>query len=340
MKTNQWCLLRCLAAPAVSSARRRCLGVLAAAVLGSLASLAHAQSFPSQSIAIVVPYPPGASADLVARLVAPKLSASIGQPVIVEYKAGANGSVGAAYVAKSPPDGYRILMATQPILGINAHLQKDTGFDPIKDLTPLTKAVNAVVAIAVHPSLPVNSMSELIDYAKKNPGALTYGTAGAGSPQHIGGVLLSQRAQIETTHVPYKGGGPMVADLLAGHIKAGIATFAALKPLMGGRTRIIAVGETSRFPAAPEIPTIAETLPGFELTTWLGFFGPAGLPSNLVTVLANELARALRADDVRAKLEDAALLVRPDGPEALARVVRDDYETYGRIIREHRIAAN
>jgi tripartite-type tricarboxylate transporter receptor subunit TctC len=339
MRVNHSSVLRRLAA-AAASGHRRYRRMLAAVAFGSLASLSHAQPFPSQSIAIVVPYPPGASADQVARLVAPKLSASIGQPVIVEYKAGANGSVGAAYVAKSPPDGYRILMATQPILGINAHVQKDTGFDPIKDLTPLTKAVNAVVALGVHPSLPVKSMAELIDYAKKNPGSLTYGTAGAGSPQHIGGVLLSQRAQIETTHVPYKGGGPMVADLLAGHIKAGIATLAALKPYMGGRIRIIAVGEAGRFPTAPEIPTMAETLAGFELTTWLGFFGPAGLPPNLVAVLSGELAKALRTDDVRTKLQDAALLVSPDGPEALARVVREDYELYGRIIREHRIAVD
>lgn len=328
-----------LARFAAALGHRRPLRLFVAAVLGSLASLSYAQSFPNRTITIVVPYPPGASTDQLARLVAPKLQASMGQPVIVEYKAGAGGSMGAAYVAKLPADGYRILLATQPILGINPHMQKDTGFDPIKDLTPITKAVNAVVVIAVHPSLPIGSVAEFIDYARKNPRALTYGTAGTGSPQHIGGVLLSQRAQVETTHVPYKGGGPMVADLLAGHIKTGIATFAALKPL-GDRVRIIAVGETNRFPASPGIPTIAETLSGFELTTWLGFFGPAGLPSNLVSLWSNELSKALRADDVRTKLEDSAMLVRSDGPEALARVVREDYELYGRIIRDHRIGSD
>jgi len=272
--------------------------------------------------------------------VAPKLSAALGQPVIVESRAGAGGSIGAAYVAKSPPDGYRILMATQPIVAINPYLQKDLGFDPLKDLAPLTKAVNAPVGIAVNASLPINSMAEFIRYAKANPGALTYGTAGTGSPQHIGGVLLSQRAQINTTHVPYKGGGPMLTDLLGGQIKAGIATMSVFKPHIGGqKIRVIAIGELSRFPGTPQIPTIAETLPGFELTTWLGFFAPGGLPANLVTTLSGELGKALRAGDVRSKLQDAALLVAADGPEALGKVAREDYELYGRIIRENRISA-
>src|SRR2546423_4252925 len=176
---------------------------LAAALLAVLPLCSPSQPFPNRTVTIVVPYPPGASADQVARLVAPKLSAALGQPIIVESRPGANGSVGSAYVAKSPPDGYRILMATQPVVAINPHTQKDSGFDPLKDLTPLTKAVNAVVVLAVNAALPANSLDDFIAYAKKNPGVITYGTAGAGSPQHIGGVLLSERAQIETTHVPY-----------------------------------------------------------------------------------------------------------------------------------------
>jgi tripartite-type tricarboxylate transporter receptor subunit TctC len=319
---------------------RRALGFVAAALLAAVPLYAEAQAFPTRPITIVVPYPPGASTDQVARLVAPKLSAALGQPVLVESRAGAGGSVGAAYVAKSPPDGYRILMATQPIVAINPYFQKDMGFHPLKELTPLTKAVNAPVGIAVSASLPIHSMAQFIQYAKDNPGALTYGTAGTGSPQHVGGVLLSQRAGINTTHVPYKGGGPMLTDLLAGHIKAGIATMSVFKPHMGGqKIRVIAIGELSRFSGTPEIPTIAETLPGLELTTWLGFFGPGGLPANLVATLSGELGKALRADDVRSKLLGAAMLVAADGPEALAKVAREDYELYGRIIRENRIAA-
>ena len=319
----------------------RCaLGFVAAVLLTAAPLCIQAQAFPSRPITIVVPYPPGASTDAVARLVAPKLSAALGQPVLVESRAGAGGSIGAAYVAKSPPDGYRILMATQPIVAINPYFQKDMGFHPLKDLTPLTKAVNAPVGIAVHASLPINSMAQFIQYAKENPGQLTYGTAGTGSPQHVGGVLLSQRAEINTTHVPYKGGGPMLTDLLAGHIKAGIATMSVFKPHMGGqKIRVIAIGELSRFSGTPDIPTIAETLPGLELTTWLGFFGPRGLATDLVTTLSGELAKALRSEDVRGKLLDAAMLVAADGPEALAKVAREDYEVYGRIIRENRISA-
>jgi tripartite-type tricarboxylate transporter receptor subunit TctC len=157
---------------------RHALGIMAAALLAAAALFAQAQPFPSRPITMVVPYPPGASTDMVARLVAPKLSAALGQPVVVESRAGAGGSVGAAYVAKSPPDGYRILMATQPIVAINPYFQKDMGFHPLKDLTALTKAVNAPVGIAVSASLPIHSMAQFIQYAKDNPGALTYGTAG------------------------------------------------------------------------------------------------------------------------------------------------------------------
>lgn len=319
--------------------RRQALQMLAATLLGALPFSSRSQAFPSRPVTIVLPYPPGASTDQVARLVQPKLSAAFGHNVIVEYKPGANGSLGAAYVAKSPPDGYRILLATQPIVAISPHLQKNMGFDPFKELTPLTNGVNAVVALCVHASLGVNTLPELVAYSKKNPGKLAFGTAGAGSPQHVGGVLLAQRAQIDMIHAPYKGGGPMVNDLLAGHIKVGIATLSVFKPLMSdGRLRVIAIGEKTRFPGTPDIPTVAETLPGFELSTWLGFFGPGGLPADVAAFLSNEIAKALRAEDVRSKLEEAALLVSAEGPEALAKTVRADYEFYGRLIREHRIS--
>lgn len=318
--------------------RRHALGLIAAA---ALPLSAWSQAFPSRPITIVVPYPPGASTDQTARLVAQRWAADSGHSIVVENKGGANGNIGAATVAKAPPDGYRILLATQPIVTINPFIYKDMGFDPVKDLTPLTAAVNGVVAIAVHPSLPVNNLAELIAYAKKQPGGLQYGTAGAGTPQHIGGLLLAQRAGIPATHVPYKGGGPMVTDLLAGHVKVGIVTLSAIKAHADAkRLKVLAIGETKRFPGAPDIPTVAETLPGFELTTWLGFFGPGGLPKDRVEYLSQALIKALNADDVKAKLTELALPLRAEGPEDLAKLVASDREQYGKIIREHRITTD
>jgi tripartite-type tricarboxylate transporter receptor subunit TctC len=322
--------------------RRRLLLGAGGCAAATLAVPVRAQaSFPNRPIAIVVPYPPGASTDQVARLVQQRMSPDVGVPIVVENRAGASGNVGAAFVAKSPPDGYRILLATQPIVTINPYVYKSIGFDPVKDLTPLTCAVNAVVCIAVHSSLPVNSLAELIAYGKANPGKLSFGTAGAGSPQHVGGLLFAQRAGFEWTHIPYRGGGPMVSDLLSGQIPAGIVTLSAVKGYQAeGRIKILAIGEKTRFAGAPNLPTIAETLPGFELTTWLAFFGPGGLPADTTQYLSRHLIAALNSDTVKPKLEESALPLRAEGPAALAQLVASDQAIYSKIIREHGITAD
>ena len=321
--------------------RRHTMGAaLGAAALGALPIRSNAQAFPTRPVTIVVPYPPGGSSEQVSRSIQARLSTALGQSVVIENRAGAGGTIGAAFVAKSPPDGYRILMATQPIITISPHLQKDMGFDPLKDLTPLTNGVNAVVAIAVSSTVPVQNLAELIAWGRKNPGALTFGSAGTGSPQHVGGMLLGQRTQMQVTHVPYKGGGPMLTDLLAGHIKMGVATLSVFRPFAADkRLKILAIGELARFPGTPDIPTIAETVPNFELSTWLGFYGPGGLPADIARTLSGELIKALKAEEVRAKLADAGLLVAADGPEALAKMGRSEHELYGRIIRDNRITA-
>lgn len=319
--------------------RRQAMAMMAAATALPWKAMAQGD-FPNRPITLVVPYPPGASTDQVGRLTQSSWTHLTGHTVVVENKGGAAGNVGSAYVAKSPPDGYRILLATQPVLTINQFLYKDMGFDPAKDLTPLTAAVNAVVAVVAHPSVPANNMAKLIEYGRKNPNALHYGTAGSGSPQHIGGLLLAQRAKFGLTHVPYRGGGPMVTDLLAGHIPLGIVTLSAVKAYAADkRLKILAIGEKERFAGAPDIPTIAETVPGFELTTWLGYFAPGGVPTEVVGHLSQQLIRSLNAPDVKSKLVDLALPLRTEGPEALARLVQSDREQYGRIIREHNITA-
>ena len=312
--------------------------VLAGTLLSMLITPADAQPFPSRPVTIVVPYPPGAATDLIARLVQPRLQAALGQPVIVENRPGANGAIGAAYVAKSVPDGYRILVAPQPVVAINPLVQK-LQYDPMRDLAPLTSAANAVMAIAVHESLPVDDIKGLVTFAKKNPGKLAYGSSGTGSPMHIGGLLLAQRAGIDWTHVPYNGSGPMIMNLLSGEIKIAIATLSAF-PRLGTdrRVRVIAIGEKQRVPGAPDVPTIAETFPEFEMTTWQAFYTTAGVPDEILKRLSAELVKIMRSDDVMKRLQELALFVNAEGPQHLARIQREDYERFERILREKRIA--
>ena len=318
---------------------RRRLLIAAASVYVAPATVC-AQAYPNRPVTMVVPYPPGASTDQVARLVQQRMSEDTGVSIVVENRAGANGNIGSAYVAKSTPDGYRILLATQPVVTINPYVYKSIGFDPNKELTPLTCAVNAVVCIAAHPSLPANNISELVALGKNPSSQLSFGTAGQGSPQHIGGLLFAERAGFEWTHVPYRGGGPMVTDLLAGHIKCGIVTLSTVKSYAEqGKLKVLAIGEPTRFAGTPNIPTIAETLPGFELTTWLAFFGPGGLPADVSQYLIRHLVAALNSDAVKPKLQDLALPVCAEGPSALAQRVVAEQAVYQKMIREKNISA-
>ena len=323
----------------MNTPRRHFIGSVGAACVAALPGWSFAQSgYPSRPLSVVIPYPPGASTDQTGRLVQARMAPTFGQPVIAENRAGAGGVVGAAFVAKSPADGTRILMATQPILTVSPHLLKDMGFDAQKDLVPVSSAINAVVAICVNAALPVRNVAELIDYGRRNPRTLNYGTAGEGSPQHIGGLLLNQRTGLDMVHIPYKGGGPMVTDLMAGHVKVGIATLSVFKPLMNDpRVRVLAIGEKTRYAGTPDLPTIAETVPGFELSTWLGFFAAAATPPSILSALSTAVEAAVQSAEVKTPLANSALLVQPGGPEALARTVRSDYEVYGRIIRDNGI---
>jgi tripartite-type tricarboxylate transporter receptor subunit TctC len=314
----------------------------AAALIG-LAALgvrtAKAQAFPSRPITFVVPYPPGASTDLVARLVGQHVSQSAGQTVVVENRGGANGTIGATQVARSPADGYRLLFATTPMLAINPFLYKDLPIDVNKDLTPVSHVANALTGIAVHPSLGVDSLPELIALAKKQPEGLLYGSSGAGSAQHIAGLMIGTHTGTRWTHVPYRGSGPMVADLVAGNVKVGIGTVAGFAPhLKDGRLKLIAIGEKTRFPLLPDVPTISETVPNVAFTAWLGFFAPTGTPRDVVDYLSTHINRALKLPDVRDKLAQAYIQVVAEGPDVLARQVKADQATYSRIIREEKIS--
>jgi tripartite-type tricarboxylate transporter receptor subunit TctC len=288
-----------------------------------------------------VPYPPGASTDTVARAVAQKLSDTMGQQVFVENRAGASGNIGADYVAKSAPDGYTILLGTDATHTTNVFFGKNFPYDPVKDFTPITLAVGNVIVLAAHPSVPVTSMKELIDYAKQNPGRLAYASSGTGSPHHLSGELLRQMAGIDIVHVPYKGGGQAITDFVGGQVPLMFSSLVTVAPhIKSGKVRALGFVEAKRYPAMPEVPTIAETLPGFEINSWLGFLGPAGLPPPVQARLHAEIVKALNAPDVRARLEPAGLVVVANTPAEFAAVIRTDLDRRGRLIKAAGIATD
>ena len=308
--------------------------LLACLVMFGAIGGAPAQDFPNRPITIVIPYPPGASTEQVARLVQPILQERLKHPVIVENRPGGNGSVGTMAVARSEPDGHTIVLTTNALMTINPNIQQ-MPFDPIKDFAPLTTAVRGILGLAVHPSVPAKSIAEFIDYVKKNPKKIHYGTAGVGSPQHMAGLLLNRATGIELVHVPYKGGGPAMNDLLGGHIQSVVATIVTmLEHERSGALRILGIGEKQRFSGTPNVQTISEIVPDFEATSWLAFYAPAKTPKAVIDTLNRELVFALNDPQVKRKLEDAGLPIVADKPEELARMTKDDLARWGQLARE------
>ena len=313
------------------------VGAVAVLSVGPVAS-AGTDAYPTRPITIIAPYPPGATNDLTARLVGAKLADSLGQAVVIENRSGASGNIGTALTAHAAPDGYTMMVGNDATHATNVFLYKDIGFDPVTSFAPITLAVRNIIALAATPSLPVKDISGLLDYAGANPDTLSYGSSGAGSPHHLAGELLQQLTGIRLVHVPYRGGGPAVADLVAGQIPLAFASLAAVVPFrQSGRVRILAVVERERYAALPEIPTIAETVPGFEMSSWLGFFAPAGTPAPIIDRLNRAIIAALRADDVRGKLEPAGLEVVGSTSAEFASVIRRDLALRGELIRSRGI---
>ena len=304
------------------------------------AAPAMAQDYPSRPVTIVVGYTPGATSDLLARTMAGRLNAGWGQSVIVDNRSGVGGNIAAAYVARAPADGYTLMVGTDASMTSNVFLYKNTPFDPLKDFAPITNAGANIICLAVHVDLPVNSVAELIAYAKANPGKLQYGSSGIGSPHHLAGELLRQKSGIEIVHVPYRGGGATIHDLLGGHIKVAFLSLSSAVPhLSSGKIKIVAVVEKSRYAAMPDVATIGETVPGFEMSSWLGFFAPAGTPAPLVTRLNEAMAKVLTTDAVKEKLATLGLAVAPSTPAELAAVVREGLAVRGELVKAANIQA-
>jgi tripartite-type tricarboxylate transporter receptor subunit TctC len=301
-------------------------------------SAVQAQSFPSRPIKLVVPYGPGASTDGMARMVAQKVSEDLKQPVIVDNRAGASGMIGSDYVAKAAADGYTILLGTDGTHTGNPHLLKNHPFNPVRDVTPITLAARNIIVLVAHPSVPVNSVPELIAYAKANPGQLAYASSGNGSPHHLAGALFNQMAETNITHVAYKGGGPALNDVLGGQVPLAYASLVTAAPhIKAGKLKALGITEKSRYKSTPQIPTVAETLPGYEMASWLAFFGPAGLPPAVLKTLHASITKALTAPDIVTKLDESGLMVVANAPDQFGAFLKTEYEWRGKLIKQNNI---
>ena len=323
---------------ATSQRRRRAMAwvgsTLAAAALMALPTAAFA-AYPDKPIRLVVPFPPGGAVDFYARVVQPALGEVLGQPVIIENKAGASGMVGAALVAQAPPDGYTLLLGNIASLAINVGIYAKMPYDPRKDLTHIVRTVDVNYVMVVHPSVPARTVPEFIAYAKANAGKVAYGTAGNGSLPHLGTESFKAMTATEMTHVPYKGGGPLVTDLLGGQIQVAIADQANLMPhVQSGKLRALAVATAKRSPNAPDLPTIAESLPGFEATAWQGLAAPAGLAPDVTKKINEAFNKVMAMPAVRDKLMAAGLAPVGGTPEQFSRFIDSEINKWTKIAKD------
>ena len=309
---------------------------LLAALYCALALPALAQTFPAKPIRLIVPFPAGGATDVVARTFGAKLSENLGQPVVVENRAGAGGNIGAEVVANSPPDGYTLLVCSPAEIAINVNLYRKIPFDPVRDFAPVTLAASAPLILVVHPSLPVQSVKELIALAKARPGQIVYASSGTGGPQHLSGELLKMMAGIDMVHVPYKGGAPATTDLLGGHVQVFFAGLPpALPHIRAGKIRALAVTSAKRTAIYPSAPTMIESgLKGFVIDNWQGVLAPGKTPREIVTRLNAEIVKVLQSGDVKQRLFDQGTEPVASSPQQFESYIKSELDKYAKIIRQ------
>lgn len=308
--------------------------VLCGFAAAMIAGGAAAQQYPTKVITLVVPFPAGGTTDILARPLAQKLSEALGQQVIVDNRPGAGGTVGATVVAKSAPDGHTLLMGAVHHT-IATSLYKKLPYDFQKDLAPVTVAAFVPNILVVHPSVPAKNVKELLDLAKKQPGKLAYGSAGPGTTHHIAGEMFKVLGKVDIVHIPYKGGAPMMTDLVGGQVQMAFDTSAsALAQVKSGKIRPLAVTTAKPTPILPDLPTIAETLPGYELTTWYGVLAPAATPKEVVSKLHREIVKALNSPDMKKRYEEQAALPGGISPEDFSKLIAADTAKYAKVVKE------
>ena len=313
----------------------------AGALLLAAAAAAQAQAWPTKPIRIIVPVATGGIADYYSRLLGPKLTEAWGQPVLVENRAGGGGNIGADAVAKSPPDGYTFLMGFIGPNAVNQFLFKSMPFSTMKDLVPVAMVAEAEGLLAVHPSVPINSVADLLAQARANPGKLSYSSGGVGTSSHLAGELFKSMAKVDIIHVPYKGNAPAVADLIGGQVQMSFATLTTIVPhVRAGKLRGIAVIGSQRSQAVPNLPTIAEGgVPGFAVNNWIGLFAPAGTPADIIRRLNAEVMKHMQAPEVAARMVQQGERFAPNTPEEFGRFIRAEADKWEKVIKEAGIKA-
>ncbi len=313
---------------------RRFLATVMLSATAAVPGLAHAD-WPEKAVTLIVPWAAGGSTDILARVLSEHLSASLGQPVVVENRSGASGNIGSAFVARAKPDGYTLLVGSMSTHTMNQALYQSMPFDGVKDFTPIAELALVTNTMVVNAELPVNSVAEFIEYAKARPGDIAYASAGAGSTNHLSAAMFEKATGVEMVHVPYRGGAPAVLDTVANRTQvlfsAGTQT---LPHVQSGKLKLLAVTEASRSPLLPQVPTVAETVPGYEMAVWYGAFGPAGMDPALVARLNREINTILAKPEVVKKMADIGVEVRKSTPEAFAQTLERDAAKYDKIVRD------
>ena len=310
---------------------KQVLAVLAAACAAS----ASAQSYPVKPIRLIVATAPGPGVDYVARTIQSRMQEDLGQPLVIENQAGANGIIGTNAVVRSPADGYTLLMATPSMIITAKYLVKDLPYEPLRDLAPVSCAVEPFTSLIINPSVPAQNVRELIDWVKKNPGKVSYGSAGVGSVFHMIGELFNQAAGIDMVHVPYKSVPPAIQAVVAGEVPV---TFGAVSNTLpqarAGKVKVLGILEKSRYAGLPNVPMVGETLPGFEKPpSWFGYLAPAATPDAVVRRLSASVVKSLAYPDVRKPLEDAALNIIASSPEQFTAMIKSGFEVYAKAIK-------
>lgn len=306
-------------------------GVAAFTAIGATAALG--QAYPDRPVTIVVPFTPGASTDAVARLTQDILARELGQPVVIENKPGAGGTLGSTVVANAKPDGYTLLITVNSPITMNMFVQKSYPFEARTAFSPISLAAESILVLAVNAKIPVNTVPDLVDYVKRNPGKVSFGSAGVGSAHHIAGEMMNQRAGLDMAHVPYRGTAPAIQDLITGSIQVSFGTTPAVLPhAQDGKIRIVALAEAKRHPDLPGIPTIAEAYPGIVTNTWVGFLAPAGTPRPIIDKLNAAMNLALKQPDIVAKFKVQGLTAMGSTPEGFQELIASEYAQWEKVL--------
>jgi len=305
--------------------------------LGALivAPAAEAQTYPSKPIRVIVPYPPGNAADILPRLMGPKVSERLGQQFVVENRAGASGQIGMEILAHTPPDGYNLGVGQGGNLAVAPHTYKKIPYDPLKDFVPVVLLATNYLGLVANTQVPFKTVREMIDWARANPGKLAYASNGEGSFPHLGFELMGVMAGFKFTHVPYKGSAQIVTDLMGGQVQVAMESFTStVAQVRAGKLRILAITNNVRDPAQTDAPIVADTVPGYEMRGWFGIVGPAGTPGPVIKRLNDEFNLAMRAPEIKAKMVASGLIVPNETPEAFGKLIRSEYEKFAKIVKE------